>query len=331
MVCITLHDIVLYCVALCCVGLYCRETGFCDGLVKSLVFVALLSGGAVNHPSRANQNFSKLREDSACDNVLLEHRLALDLQKRGLLSKIYPIMIGEFSEQTERYGGYAWPDLNGVSDVVVDSVEKKLREHLGRQSLGSSLMPKLSVKDSMDLLTKNQGYFIQGDRSATFDEAAKMIHEMVTSARSDQTKSSKSLGERHSSRRLLPMPPNPAPVGIRKSGAASPRSPRDTPIVPTVDSSRIGPCEPALPVSKKPSSKLLNPKWISAADTTISAQDLAGAQVYRSSISTRSSRDEKTDKPIEQVLEIPIGQESKLAAMEMEHNNYFETSDDWAF
>ena len=172
--------------------------------MKSFVFVALLSGGAVNHPSRTNQNFSQLREDSACDNVLLEHRLALELQKRGLLSKIYPIMIGEFSEQSERYSAYAWPDLSVVSSVVVESVEKKLREHLSRQSLGSSLLSKLSVKESMDLLTKNQGYFIQGDRNTTFEEAAKMIQEMVSASRTDQMKSVRNLKELSIPRRSVP-------------------------------------------------------------------------------------------------------------------------------
>jgi hypothetical protein len=64
------------------------EKGFCDGLVDSDCFVCLLSRGAVNNPDIARQNFGELREDSKCDNVLLEHMLALELHHLGLIRKV---------------------------------------------------------------------------------------------------------------------------------------------------------------------------------------------------------------------------------------------------
>ncbi len=54
------------------------EEGFCDGLVKSRIFLPLLSKGVLS-------NFEKLRADSYCDNVLLEYNLALELRERGLI------------------------------------------------------------------------------------------------------------------------------------------------------------------------------------------------------------------------------------------------------
>ena len=56
------------------------EAGFCEGLAKSDVFVPLLSRAAINHPTIAWQNFGKLTAESRCDNVFLEHRLALELR-----------------------------------------------------------------------------------------------------------------------------------------------------------------------------------------------------------------------------------------------------------
>ena len=67
------------------------EDGFCDGLVKSGIFLPLLSRGAINHATSARQSFPLLTEDSACDNVLLEYRLALELREMGLVSKVIPL------------------------------------------------------------------------------------------------------------------------------------------------------------------------------------------------------------------------------------------------
>jgi serine/threonine protein kinase len=167
------------------------ETGFCNGLVDSRVFVALLSKNAIDHPERNHHCFARLTPQSQCDNVLLEHRLALCLNKRGILSKIFPVMIGERDVGTEEYMRFHFPDLTAVKSVVVASLEKKLREHLSRECLGSPLMPNLSVKDIMDALTRNQGHFILGGQNAAFEKAATSILEMVQSTLS-KTKYTKS-------------------------------------------------------------------------------------------------------------------------------------------
>ena len=108
-----------------------REEGFCEGLIKSRCFVALLSHGAIHHPSNPRQNFLQLTADSGCDNVLLEHRLALELRQRGLVEKIYPVMVGEVETTQAQssavvYKRYQRFDLAPVSSVVVKAVERKL-------------------------------------------------------------------------------------------------------------------------------------------------------------------------------------------------------------
>ena len=57
--------------------------GFADGLFGSKIFVPVLSKAGL-------AGFAELQEDSPCDNVLLEHFLALEMQKRGLLRDHLP-------------------------------------------------------------------------------------------------------------------------------------------------------------------------------------------------------------------------------------------------
>ena len=79
------------------------EEGFVDGVMNSRIFIPILSKDAINNDARTWQNFSKLTEDSVCDNVYLEHRLALELKDMGLIEAIYPVMVGKLSVNTEDY------------------------------------------------------------------------------------------------------------------------------------------------------------------------------------------------------------------------------------
>jgi hypothetical protein len=64
------------------------EDGFCRGLVSSRTFVPIMSAGAL-------RKTSELKEDSWCDNVLLEYRMALELHELGLVEYVFPLMVGE--------------------------------------------------------------------------------------------------------------------------------------------------------------------------------------------------------------------------------------------
>ena len=66
------------------------EEGFAKGLHLSMVFVSVMS-------KRALERFAKLDADSKCDNVLLEHRMALELRARdgAACRLILPVLVGE--------------------------------------------------------------------------------------------------------------------------------------------------------------------------------------------------------------------------------------------
>ena len=157
------------------------EQGFCEGLVSSRAFVPLLSRDAINHPDIAWQNFSKLTADSRCDNVFLEHRLAVELQGLGLIEKMFPIFIGNLDTMTTEYSHYFGSGCHpSLPDTAIKSVEEKLRHHMESQALGTPIVPNRTVASVVGAITACQGAFIVGSPDATFAAAAASIAKMLT-------------------------------------------------------------------------------------------------------------------------------------------------------
>ena len=154
------------------------EEGFCNGLAKSRAFVPLLSREAIKHPTIDNQNFEKLTQDSRCDNVFLEHRLALEVRAMGLIEKIYPVMIGD--KQGGQYSAYFQSGCHpSAPDVYVESVEAKVREHLDRQGLGAPIESNVTVKKVLSSIMSNQGGFIEGMDEVAFVNVINTILDML--------------------------------------------------------------------------------------------------------------------------------------------------------
>eukprot|EP00607_Mallomonas_marina_P006753 CAMPEP_0182439818 /NCGR_PEP_ID=MMETSP1167-20130531/86670_1 /TAXON_ID=2988 /ORGANISM="Mallomonas Sp, Strain CCMP3275" /LENGTH=1314 /DNA_ID=CAMNT_0024633607 /DNA_START=1523 /DNA_END=5467 /DNA_ORIENTATION=- len=162
------------------------EEGFCSGLVSSAFFVCLLSRGAIKNPKNDAQNWEKLTETSRCDNVVLEWRLALELKERGMTEGIFPVMIGDKDEKGI-YSIYSRSGCNPSSpDIVIESVEKKLREHLEREGLGLPFIDTCSVKTIHTSVLANQGCRISGDLLPAIDLAASSIYKMTKSVSKSQ-------------------------------------------------------------------------------------------------------------------------------------------------
>ncbi len=130
------------------------EQGFADDLCSSDVFVPVLSKAAL-------APFAQLTTASACDNVLLEQQLALELRKRGDLRAIYPVLVGELKHVNDEFG-HLYSDFfkNGgvpaCTDEVVKAVEDKVAEHLERLGKGT-LSTTSTVKATLDAITAFQG------------------------------------------------------------------------------------------------------------------------------------------------------------------------------
>ena len=155
------------------------EEGFADGLFSSRVFVPILSKSAL-------ARFATLEADSRCDNVLLEHVLALALRQRGRIQAIYPVFVGEPEEATTSLRNFFATDgLPDCHDVVVAAVQGKVTEHLGRHNTGccaqlvEAAEADRTPRGALDELCRYQGGFVEGEPARALDRIGEVIREMV--------------------------------------------------------------------------------------------------------------------------------------------------------
>jgi hypothetical protein len=147
---------------------------FCDGLVKSRIFLPLISKAAINSDSFENNNFGLLKSDSLSDNLLLEYWLALELMHRGFIEKIYPLLIGRRVTSLNGEDYYTNFFEDGIQSlmthpVVVGEVESRLEQHLDRLCLGTPFLLSQSVGNILSGILKNQGRLIEGDCNNAFE------------------------------------------------------------------------------------------------------------------------------------------------------------------
>lgn len=159
------------------------EVGFTDGLVKSRIFLPLLSRKGIK------DKYQKLSTASACDNVLLEHRLALELSQRGFMERIFPIFVGDVDSHG-LYGHYFRQGCHydsSLAHVVVTAVENKLVGHLERQGLGVPLVEASSAGSVLEGIVAAQGCFVEGTEfDPKLDLVAEKVLKMVRDLQKEQ-------------------------------------------------------------------------------------------------------------------------------------------------
>ncbi len=160
--------------------------GFCGGLATSRAFVALLSregfaardtagGGAV-----AGRNWGShcLTRASPCDNVLLEHRLALELahSERGLLELIIPVFVGDCSEaEPSMHSPWAASCAPVPGEESCAAVDEELAAQLDKQGLGTPFDSAMGTAAVWRAIGGKQGQFVSGQRSAALEAVAEGI------------------------------------------------------------------------------------------------------------------------------------------------------------
>jgi serine/threonine protein kinase len=151
--------------------------GFADGLLNSKAFVPILSPSAL-------EGVSALSAESLCDNVFLEYTLALEFVEFGLLTDVFPVMVGRTVPQEKtkgeegqespihnRHYGNFFADAAMPPDVSVNSIESEVIAHMDRLGLGSPLLPKLSCKAMMSRILSFQGALIENDGYSSWHAA----------------------------------------------------------------------------------------------------------------------------------------------------------------
>jgi hypothetical protein len=171
---LTSHGVKVWLDQVCLVPGLPWEDGFCEGLMKSKIFLPLLSKDGL-------KAFESLLESSSCDNVLLEYRLALDLEKQCLIERIFPLMMGAV-DVDEKYLNYFATNCHPKSPmVIVNSVEHKAMQHLLHHGLGSPYLAPLTVSGIVSMISGHQGYIFDGRRDDCFSKALIGIQMMQSS------------------------------------------------------------------------------------------------------------------------------------------------------
>ena len=156
------------------------EKGFCEGVMKSRFFVPLISAKAIERApllsdAEYKKRFSTDEVPTAwCDNVLLEHRISLELKERKMIEKIFPIFISPPEIAANGLKTYAkyYPNKGICSTAVAEQVEIKLRHHLLEGGQGLPIMPPMSVIDVIDKICKCNGDFFMTQNPADDDASA---------------------------------------------------------------------------------------------------------------------------------------------------------------
>ena len=137
------------------------DVGFCVGLMKSKVFLPIISQGAIGC-------FTDLQCCSPCDHLLLEFVLALELRERGRLDKIFPLFIGPKDSTGEVYTKYTFSGANAshpeaLPHLSVNSVEARLISRIDELGLGLPFVEAMTVSEIVTNLLKYQGTFVEGN------------------------------------------------------------------------------------------------------------------------------------------------------------------------
>jgi len=160
------------------------EGGFADGLSNSAIFVPILSMAALAPCALLTAT------STTCDNVLLEHQMAMELKERGDIRAIFPVLVGELMS-VEGVGDSIYGDffhkggMPACGSEVVQSVEAKLMQHLDRLGKGA---PRLSasartVAQTLRGITEYQRVKLEGMRRDAMDKAVAGIVALASSLR----------------------------------------------------------------------------------------------------------------------------------------------------
>lgn len=157
------------------------QIGFCKGLVKSLIYIPILSREAINSLAFQTNNYNELEADSPIDNLLLEQYLSLELVARGLFKKVYPVLLGDEIKESfhnDFFFDECFPKIKD-SVVVPNTVISALKSNLYHLSLGSPLLDIMNVKQVLDELLMCQGKVVKGNRLTCLDRIVKDIEVML--------------------------------------------------------------------------------------------------------------------------------------------------------
>ena len=141
------------------------DVGFIKGLASSTVFAPLMS-------EQCMQSFADLEQKDKADFVLMEWIVAIELQKRGIVKAIFPIVMGKQGEDGKYEQFFFETLLQGqvagqpLPDIVSKMTTEKAREFLGMLEEPVELSEELTVKQVVETILTFQAILLHFENDA---------------------------------------------------------------------------------------------------------------------------------------------------------------------
>jgi serine/threonine protein kinase len=187
------HKLKVFWAPLCMADECAWRDEFSGALVNASIFVPIVSRSSLSHPLNPRFNVKNLEQDSICDDLVLEYRLAVELRDMGFIQQIFPLMVGDVTSlkvadendeevaaaaETVRnlhrrdseelmkvtYSNYFFTGcFPRAPNTHIDSLESDLMSHLELLGLGQPLFPQRPVSSVLSEILSCSGAFVEGD------------------------------------------------------------------------------------------------------------------------------------------------------------------------
>ena len=141
------------------------DVGFIKGLASSTVFAPLMSQNCL-------LGFLDLEQTDKADFVLMEWIVAIELQKRGIVKAVFPIVMGQQAVDGKYEQFFFEKLLQGEVDgrplpnVVSKKTTDKAREFLGMLDAPVELSQELTVKGVVETILTFQAILLHFENDA---------------------------------------------------------------------------------------------------------------------------------------------------------------------
>lgn len=148
--------------------IHCRDDYFA-ALANAHIYIPILSRSSINNSFSDNCNFSILDSLSDVDTMLLEFRLALELQNAGMLISIVPVLAGDLVRRpgaSAQYSSYFEGDCCPLCrHEAVASVENHFVSIIESLGLGPPNIENQTIHDTLGtLLGMTSSVLLEGPR-----------------------------------------------------------------------------------------------------------------------------------------------------------------------
>jgi hypothetical protein len=115
------------------------------------------------------------------DGLLYTFLMVLELEARGLIDMIYPILIGDYDVFKGKISHYFNAGCHSIieNNVVVTRVQQKVSFYLFHYGLGDPLLSHLSVQEILARIVENPEHIIVGHIKPALTQVLQTVKNLI--------------------------------------------------------------------------------------------------------------------------------------------------------